>query len=109
MSLIKNIKLIRKKHNLTQKQLADLLDFSRQAINQIESGMKFPSYKFFYNIATKLNINLNWLILNIGNMELSEYEKTIQLEEKIQFLEKEVQVYREILEMNQLIKNKKKK
>ena len=38
MSFAENLKCIRKKQNITQEQLADMLDVSRQAISKWESG-----------------------------------------------------------------------
>jgi len=103
------IKKIRSEKKLTQQEFAKLLNTTRQSIGLIEIGDRAPSLKFITTLADKLKINLNWLLLDIGDMELTEYESAVHLQEKNKFLEKEVQVYREILEINQLIKNKKKK
>ena len=42
MSFAENLKYIRKKHNITQEQLADILSVSRQAISKWESGFGYP-------------------------------------------------------------------
>ena len=39
MSFAENLKYIRKKRNITQEQLADMLSVSRQAISKWESGV----------------------------------------------------------------------
>jgi len=109
MKLEDKIKRIRKKNKLSQSQFSNIIGCTRQAISNIELGNNPPSLKFLLSLSEKFNINLNWLLRDIGNMELTEYENTMHLQEKVQFLEKEINVYREILDLNQLIKNKKKK
>lgn len=46
-----NLKVYRIKHSLTQENLADKLDVSRQTINAIESGKYLPSITLAFKIA----------------------------------------------------------
>ena len=38
MSFAENLRMIRKERNITQEQLADMLEVSRQAVSKWESG-----------------------------------------------------------------------
>ncbi len=46
-----NLKAYRIKHSLTQENLANKLDVSRQTINAIESGKYLPSITLAFKIA----------------------------------------------------------
>ena len=56
--LAEQIKLHRKKANLTQEELAERVDLSTQHISRIETGCYIPSLKSFFLIAQELNIDL---------------------------------------------------
>lgn len=56
----KNIKRIRKEHNLTQVQLAELIGYNEGTIANIEnSSYQTFSLEFLYIISKKLNISMN--------------------------------------------------
>lgn len=57
-----NIKFYRKKLNLTQEQIAELIDVERSYITAIENGTKSPSIYFIYELSRALNINLKELM-----------------------------------------------
>ncbi len=59
-----NIKLIRKKFNLTQQNLADLLNTSHSTISAYEAGKTLILTIFTYQICLKYNISLDWLCGN---------------------------------------------
>lgn len=59
-----NIKLIRKKLNLTQQDLADLLNTSHSTISAYEAGKTLILTIFAYQICLKYNISLDWLCGN---------------------------------------------
>lgn len=60
MNLADNLKRIRKEHNLSQEQLADKLNVSRQAVSKWESGLwpykwhKIKKYKICFILKEKL-------------------------------------------------------
>ncbi len=56
--LADKIKYYRKKNNLTQAQLAELVDLSVQHVSRIESGYYIPSLKTFFMLVTVLKIDL---------------------------------------------------
>lgn len=49
---------LRKRHNLTQEQLADKLDVSRQTIHSIESGKYQPSITLAFKIAILFELKI---------------------------------------------------
>lgn len=57
----KRIADIRKQNNLTQEQLADLVDLHRTYIGFIEQGKRNPSIANVYKIAKALGVELNTL------------------------------------------------
>lgn len=48
--------------NLTQDEFAKYLGFHKSYISNYESGKIKPTTEFYLSLATKLNVNLNWLI-----------------------------------------------
>lgn len=61
MSFAENLKCIRKKQNITQEQLADMLDVSRQAISKWESGFGYPETEKLLILSKELNASLDYL------------------------------------------------
>ena len=78
--LAEQIKLHRKKANLTQEELAERVDLSTQHISRIETGCYIPSLKSFFLIAQELNIDLRIFGYNVNN---SKYDVKNQIIEKI--------------------------
>ena len=50
-----NIQELRKKNNITQEELAEALEVSRQTINAIENGKYCPTLKLAFKIAKYFN------------------------------------------------------
>lgn len=61
MSFADNLKYIRKKQDITQEQLAEMLSVSRQAISKWESGFGYPETEKLLILAKELNISLDYL------------------------------------------------
>ncbi len=62
----KNLKRIRKEHNLTQVQLADLISYNEGTIANIENNSyQTFSLEFLYIISKKLNISMKEFFENI--------------------------------------------
>ena len=61
MSFADNLKDIRKKQNITQEQLAEMLSVSRQAISKWESGCGYPETEKLLTLSKELNISLDYL------------------------------------------------
>ena len=64
MSFSENLKQIRKEHHLSQEELAELLDVSRQAVSKWEQGMGYPEVEKLLLLANKLKVSLDALMSN---------------------------------------------
>ena len=62
MSFSENLKQIRKEHHLSQEELAELLDVSRQAVSKWEQGQGYPEVEKLLLLSSKLNISLDSLM-----------------------------------------------
>ncbi|HLP59777.1 MAG TPA: helix-turn-helix transcriptional regulator [Candidatus Deferrimicrobium sp.] len=62
------VKEIRKVLELSQKDFAGTLEISGTFLSEIENGKYKPGYEFFYNILTKFNVNLHFLLAGTGEM-----------------------------------------
>lgn len=77
MSFAENLKFIRKKRNITQEQLADMLSVSRQAISKWESGFGFPETEKLLIIAKELQVSLDYLFSERCHIVRSENTKRV--------------------------------
>ena len=64
MSFSENLKQIRKEHHLSQEELAELLDVSRQAVSKWEQDQGYPEVEKLLLLSNKLNISLDVLMSN---------------------------------------------
>lgn len=64
MSFGNNLKMIRKEKGLTQEQLAEMLDVSRQAVSKWESDNGYPETDKLLVIAKELGVSLDYLMDN---------------------------------------------
>ena len=62
MSISENLKQIRKEHHLSQEELAEQLDVSRQAVSKWEQGQGYPEVEKLLLLSSKLNISLDTLM-----------------------------------------------
>jgi len=58
------IKILRAEHELTQQQLAEKVDVSRQTINAIEKGKFDPSLPLAFKISKLFNLNIEEIFQN---------------------------------------------
>jgi len=63
--LAANIKRLRKKSNLTQMQLAEVVDIELKYLQKLESGRKNPSIAIVLAIAEAFKVDLGELFLDI--------------------------------------------
>lgn len=64
MNLGENIKKLRKEKNLSQEQLAEMLNVSRQAVSKWESGKAYPDIENLILLRDIFNVTLDDLIIN---------------------------------------------
>ena len=62
MSFSENLKQVRKEYHLSQEELAELLDVSRQAVSKWEQGQGYPEVETLLLLSSKLNISLDSLM-----------------------------------------------
>lgn len=80
-----SLKKYRQENNLTQKQLAKLLDFDQVMISKLESGNYNPTFKQLHKISRKLTNSANLFVKvlenivdNINQIYKTTYEVTIK-------------------------------
>lgn len=59
------IRDLRKKRHMTQQELADKCEVTRQYVVMIERGQVNPSIKLLKKISTVLNVDIHYLLDNI--------------------------------------------
>ncbi len=72
------LRVVRKSRDMTQQEMADLLNVSRPLITQLEGGRHQPSNEALETIVRELNISRNWLWFGLGVMERGE-ESDVQV------------------------------
>lgn len=77
MSFAENLKTIRKKRNITQEQLADILGVSRQAVSKWESEGGYPETETLLLLAKEMNVSLDYLFSERCHMVRSENKKRV--------------------------------
>jgi len=65
-------KKIRKLISKSQDSLAKELDVTKQAISNIETAKSLPSIAVLEKLVLKFEVNLNFLIANVGNPFIEE-------------------------------------
>ena len=62
MSFAENLKQLRKERQLSQEDLAEILDVSRQAISKWEQGIGYPEVEKLLLLSSKLHVSLDSLM-----------------------------------------------
>ena len=74
MSFAENLKQLRKERQLSQEELAEILDVSRQAVSKWEQGIGYPEVEKLLLLSSKLNISLDRL-MEVESAQKSNTEK----------------------------------
>ena len=79
MNLGERIRILRKKNNLSQEQLAEKLNVSRQAISKWESNTAYPDISNLILLRDIFGVTLDYLVIDnntIENQDINEdYEE----------------------------------
>ncbi len=62
MSFAENLRQVRKEKRLSQEELAEIMDVSRQAVSKWEQGEGYPEVEKLLRLSSKLNISLDSLM-----------------------------------------------
>ncbi|KXS42559.1 MULTISPECIES: helix-turn-helix domain-containing protein [unclassified Candidatus Frackibacter] len=103
----KRFKKLRKRNNLTQKELAQHLNLAPSTISFYEVGERTPDYKTLIKIADYFDVSLDYLFgrIHIHNYETVNYLKQLP-DSLIDELSSEPKVLNQLLENIYLAKNK---
>lgn len=82
MSFAENLKILRKEKYLSQEQLAEIMDVSRQAVSKWEQGSGYPETEKLIELAKKLDVSLDVLLLDKTPVSDTETETVVALSEK---------------------------
>ncbi len=66
------LKLIRKEKNITQEQLAEMLNVSRQAVSKWEQGIGYPETEKLILISQKLDVSIDYLLNEKENVKIKD-------------------------------------
>ncbi|SHE36065.1 Helix-turn-helix [Caldanaerobius fijiensis DSM 17918] len=58
----KTLKKLRKSHNMTQDELAEMLNLSRSAISLYETGRREPDYTVLTKLADIFDVSVDFLL-----------------------------------------------
>jgi len=96
MSLGDNIRNIRKQHNMSQKELAETLHISQQAINKWENDKSFPQIDRLKDISEELSVPEMSVLFDD-----TEWKYSIFIEDRIDELIQHIKELEEKLELSQ--------
>lgn len=106
MNIGKNIKMYRKKRGLTQEQLAQLANLSKNAIYNYENNKRVPTFDILENIATALEIPTCLITRNTVDLTefgLGTHKPNYDAIEKEYFPDDIVEHYKELLKRRSML------
>ncbi|MCB7304553.1 helix-turn-helix domain-containing protein [Bariatricus massiliensis] len=74
MSFSENLRTIRKEQNISQEDLAEMMNVSRQAVSKWEQGTGYPETEKMILLSEKLNVSLDYLLRD--KKDFAEPQKT---------------------------------
>lgn len=88
MELSKKLKELRKQKGMSQEQLAEKLNVSRQAITKWETGLGIPDIENMKNIAILFHVSLDELLLEKSQIKHQEFLYESQTEYDIDYMKR---------------------
>ena len=82
----KKLKKIRKQIAPTQEEMASILGISGRTYAAYERDENNPPYSMLVTLCKQFNVNLNWLIADIGEMFIKKVQPSVsndELEQKV--------------------------
>ena len=79
MSFSENLQFLRTRNSITQEQLAEQLDVSRQSVSKWESGASFPEMDTLLRICDLYSVDLDTLLR--GSVEASQVSDTARYDD----------------------------
>ena len=81
----KRLKSLREQNQITQEELAKILDIDSSTIANYENGNRQPKYHTLVNIADYFGISIDWLIGRTSNPQISSIALAVEgLEPRVQ-------------------------
>lgn len=78
------LKLLRQNLNISQREMAEMLDISPRSWQQYENGASVPGGNVLKSLLLKLQVNINWLLSGSGQMYFKECDVDFDRELMIQ-------------------------
>lgn len=72
MSIKERLRMVIEAQGVSIKAFAEFVDTPLRTLHNYLSGEREPSSEFLSKIAEKFNINLNWLLLNKGEIYMND-------------------------------------
>ena len=69
MSFAENLRALRKEKGISQEELAELLEVSRQAVSKWEQGAGYPEMETMIRLSSKLKVSIDRLLRDETEME----------------------------------------
>ncbi|WP_079707677.1 helix-turn-helix domain-containing protein [Paraliobacillus ryukyuensis] len=101
--------LMRRQKNLTQENLANILDVSKGAISKYEKGTASPSYKILWRLADYFNVSVDYLIGKSNSFSGDRYEDAFISQLKQNFEEMKDEDKKQLLKILRIIDSDKSK
>lgn len=80
MSFADNLRAVRKERNISQEELAELLDVTRQAVSKWEQAAGYPEVEKLVTLSKALNVSLDYLFAeNASELASSVESKKVEI------------------------------
>ncbi len=87
-SIGKRLKLLRKTHNLTQKEFATSIKISQGNLSEMEKDKISPSYDTLILITKKYEVSADWILTGETTLHKNELSENLDLKEMYDVLHK---------------------